>query len=366
MSVSMAAICLGRCVKFMNNEIFPRELRRYAFIAATSAFLRQFPANYHTVLEMEYESKKSITMQTFQCRIYMIGAISHFFGIPEANNSLFANYIDQLFVVMLHPRTSPLLQAAILDAISSNLPRTNGNRARISKYYKPCVEHLESTGTADADSKKKKVAIGILKSSICRFWSFWYPLMDDQEVLLLNSSDATIIGEYASNKRFLLLENGMQISKSPYPVDHPTFAGHSAFEAFSDECLSRNNLDTCKFCASTSDSVLLKDSMVAEEPRFTVQLDSMEIKFSSWSQCVTFFVRNDSLSMQSSFFIQITEPDYFEISPSYSKLAPGESVKVEAKMKRPLSGSRSVPMVSGLLIVRSRNGVPKEKYAKLT
>jgi hypothetical protein len=138
----------------MQNTEFPAGYRRLAFMAVLNMMLKHIPIE---MIQKEQDSKIIITQHTFQTRIQLIAAIAAFFKTEEAKRSSFMRYIDSVFCIILRSHVHPLLHAAVLRAISNDLPKTNLNRWRIETYYRYILRNMiDFDVSADTVHKKKK------------------------------------------------------------------------------------------------------------------------------------------------------------------------------------------------------------------
>jgi hypothetical protein len=110
----------------------------------------------------------------------MLYALSMCFNLPEARNSYFLAYIDELLISILTFNSHSLIQAAVLQVLAKYLPRTNRNRIRIETTYRKAVKNLMNL---HENEESPKPAVAYLITSLHFFVSVWSPLPTDHSIL---------------------------------------------------------------------------------------------------------------------------------------------------------------------------------------
>jgi hypothetical protein len=101
---------------------------------------------------------------------------------------------------------------------------------------------------------------------------------------------------------------------------------------------------------------------VKDPPSIRIELSPPEIEFTAGPQTASFYIKNEAISTSKSFFIQISDPTSFEISPSFGTLGPSESLIINVKFIPKETAFVLDSQVNEYLCIRSKSGIPEGRY----
>lgn len=376
---SLAAVCLGNCAIFMVDDAFPGRYRRLAFTAVVNTIIKLVPCD---IVEVEQQQKIIITQHTLQVRIQLIAGVSSFFKTPEALDPQFMKYIDLLFVSLLKSHSHTLLHAAVLRAIAVEMPKTNMNRWRIERHYRSILQSVsDSSAFHSQDQKKRKETAIYFKKMVNLFWAVWYPKPSDVDLLKNSPSTPSTPGGavlgYSKRRTLAILSNLalltstqtdeykrlslQQMSRLAYQNTECPMTQMKCFEMRTINGKSSLILEYIPIVTPLEDIEL---TLVKAKGAVTIKIDlnPMEIEFGPGQQTFSFYITNESSTSSTSFYIQVSEPHFFEVSPSFGILSPSESLVIHTKFIPRITEFRRTAIVHGYLCVRSKTGIPKARF----
>ena len=394
----------------MKSPQFPASWRQLAFDAVFREFLLCFPTDSLESVEdgVPYYSVRTNTLpELFHSRIAMIGAMSKMFKLPEANEAAFMTYIDQLFTTILKSSPRPFLAAAVIRAVTLDLPQTPRNRMRIERFIMPHVRKLsEAKGEsrrpsldmqasgptgflserfASSSSIPSAQTLGVceyLFKSINQFWCVWYPRPSDAYILSVNASKfVEDRGGYVYRKQALLtnrIKDGKKVFNS-YTQDEkiglirrlqrkPYESLKNISEIRSPFFSAKSLLTEAVYDPEDQENIIIFPERNLELPKdslltFKIKSNSLEFKSAPFSQ--TIYLHNTSAQHQVPFVLQVTPHLYFTAEPSFGVIGKDKSVAITIEFHpRPFEFLR-LNEVLGYICVRDLNGLPIERLELL-
>jgi hypothetical protein len=369
----------------MINDDFPSNYRRLAFVAVLNTMLKHMPIG---IFRQEQIDKIIITKRTFQTRIQLIAAITYFFQTKEGLSPSLMKYIDSIYVDILNSHVHPLLHAAVLRSIS-NFPRININRWRVETKYRDILKNIMNSNLINSDHMrrtgyfKKMVYNLFFNLQLYQVWSVWYPRPSDSEILknyvpIVNGSGQIPILGYCSRRLQYILEMFprindqpedmkkallQKISRIPYSEKDLPITTLKPFDEIAENGII-NDPNRIEYLPILSplQNLDMFTTKVKDPPSIKIELSPPEIEFTAGPQTASFYIKNEANASSKSFFIQISDPSAFEVSPSYGILGPSESIIINVKFIPKEIAVVLNARVNEYLCIRSKFGIPEGRY----
>jgi hypothetical protein len=204
----MAASVFSQMGKIMS--LLSSHVRRVAFKTILSQAVKVYPNHLKETLATEpdlFVKSHYVSPSLFQSRIYLLAALSAFLASSDVCEPSFMDYLDTIWVAILQVNAHPLLQATVLKIINESLPRTNGNRLKVEKIFRPLV-HL-----AIQDSK----AHPLLLFQTHQFFSTWYTKPSDEVLESMQTVEKLSQG-YAQRRKCYLTEQQYPVERNEHDL----------------------------------------------------------------------------------------------------------------------------------------------------
>ncbi|KAJ3205215.1 hypothetical protein HDU82_005341 [Entophlyctis luteolus] len=375
-------------------------IRKHAFISLVHKFSCLFSPD-----QCESSEKNTEESETTFAResAPLLSAVSRVFSIPEAQEDDFIAYIDVILSKLLDQKSSTVFRSASVEnmlrvisvrAIARHIPVTNANRIRVETKFRKVIARNVFVGnamrivtsfaenTADFDERSSKESKDpktgefmkvLMKKELSAFWSVWYPKISDENLQSLSSKEVAtpyLATGFAKKRKSFLDSDG--VVKNHFNGQKRASNGGFAVEFFKSQSKKYWNPPLIGKVNSASQSTEAPDKTkemvtINEAPDF---VDCSQLSFNLAPGGIVFnrhpfkkeiFLQNKSTHQNLEFFLQVSPSEYFSATPSFGRIAKGESVSVKVNFALQPCVPRKNSEITGFIQIRSAQGLPFER-----